>query len=92
MARKNSQFQRGTAVYTCNTCERKTRETGYSESFCGLCVDCYALAGIDNSITDGASPSDYALEVSFHMGSLKRHEVTMPTCWLDLAAKCEVNL
>lgn len=44
-------FQRGSAVYKCNSCGRSTRNTG-DEGNSRLCYECYELAGIDNEISD----------------------------------------
>jgi hypothetical protein len=49
----NSTFQRGSAVFTCNVCERKTRYTGVQSFGNQICPPCYELAGIENEISDG---------------------------------------
>jgi hypothetical protein len=49
-----NRFQRGSGVYTCDVCERKTRNTGQSYSS-KLCGECWELAGIENEISDGHS-------------------------------------
>jgi hypothetical protein len=48
----NNRFKRGSAVYTCAICGKRTRETGSSESFVELCVYCYHVGGIQNSYAD----------------------------------------
>lgn len=45
-------FRRGETTYTCATCKKLTRNTGGDERGCGLCLDCYDLAGINNGLTD----------------------------------------
>ena len=53
---RNSRFQRGSAVYTCDSCGKRTRETGNSESYCGMCAKCYDDGGIENGHTDNGHP------------------------------------
>lgn len=53
----NRRFQtsrgRRTPTYTCGSCGRVTRETGYDESSVELCRKCNAEALTENSISDG---------------------------------------
>jgi hypothetical protein len=46
-------FRKGSAVYKCNVCGRGTRDTGVQSLGNKLCPQCYELAGIENSISDG---------------------------------------
>jgi len=48
---RNSRFQRGTGVYSCHVCGRKTRSTG-DNGQSELCPQCYELAGYENSLSD----------------------------------------
>lgn len=50
---KNSRFQRGSGVFTCVCCTRKTRATGGDNHDLQLCEECYEMAGIENAILDG---------------------------------------
>lgn len=51
--RNGSRFQRGSGCYACSCCGKMTRSTGRGDNeHCGLCVDCYDLAGIENGISD----------------------------------------
>jgi len=50
---RNARFEKGSGVYTCDFCGKKTRETGCGESSVHLCVYCYELGGIENSRDDG---------------------------------------
>lgn len=46
-------FQRGgPGVFTCATCGRRTRETTQAIGS-HLCGDCFDLAGLENSLSDG---------------------------------------
>ncbi len=56
MANDNRRFQRGTAVYLCGICRKKTRETGECESGCGLCRSCYEAEGLRNEHNDSGHP------------------------------------
>jgi hypothetical protein len=51
---KVSKFQGGLkgAVYTCEGCGKKTRETGDGESSVNLCAKCYEEAGLENEHSD----------------------------------------
>lgn len=49
----NSKFQRGSGVYACVSCTRKTRATGGDNHDLQMCEECYEMAGIENAITDG---------------------------------------
>ena len=49
---KNNRFLRGSGVYTCRSCGKKTRETGESESFVELCAKCNYEAGLENEHND----------------------------------------
>ena len=42
----------GSGVYVCRTCGKRTRETGDYESEVGLCADCNALSGNENTLND----------------------------------------
>jgi hypothetical protein len=46
-------FQKGSGVYTCRICKKKTRETGEGESNTDLCYRCYTIAGIENEHLNG---------------------------------------
>jgi hypothetical protein len=49
---RNSRFQKGSGVYTCRDCGKKTRETGNCESGVDLCAACYEDAGLENDHYD----------------------------------------
>lgn len=50
-------FKQGRGVYTCATCQRRTRETTVQGS--DDCALCYDLAGLQNMVWDGNfEPSD----------------------------------
>ena len=52
-----SRFRRGETTYTCESCKKKTRNTGGDERQRNLCLDCFDLAGIDNHLTDNGPES-----------------------------------
>ena len=58
---KHDRFARGSGCYTCQTCGRRTRETGDGANV-KLCEPCYDLAGWQNSISDNGPDPQY-LEV-----------------------------
>lgn len=47
-----SKFRRGSLVFACNVCGRKTRETGVQSVGNKICPQCYELAGLENEISD----------------------------------------
>lgn len=49
----HSHFRRGSAVYTCVSCTRRTRHTGVQSLGSELCPECHELAGIYNAYQDG---------------------------------------
>ena len=51
MSDRNSKFQRGSGVYTCECCKKSTRETGQGESAYQLCIYCYEVSGNQNSLS-----------------------------------------
>ena len=51
-ARHTSSFQRGSGCYNCNSCGKRTRETGLGESQVELCRDCLESSELENSISD----------------------------------------
>lgn len=46
-------FARGSGVYTCRVCHRRTRDT-QGEAGCELCRNCYNLGGLENQVNDSA--------------------------------------
>jgi tRNA G26 N,N-dimethylase Trm1 len=66
MKRDNRRFVGGhyKPVYTCNTCGRRTRETGHGEADCEMCAYCFLVAGLQNSCWDGdLTQEEFAAEV-----------------------------
>ena len=47
-----SKFQRGQSTYTCQACEKLTRDTGYGEAGCSICKKCYVQGGLENEHSD----------------------------------------
>lgn len=54
-----NRFVRGVGTYICSSCNRRTRPHGGDTSaiYVRLCEECYELAGIENSISDGQALS-----------------------------------
>jgi hypothetical protein len=51
----NSRFQRGSGVFICQSCNRRTRDTDEAACDTGYCAHCYALASHQNSVFDGCA-------------------------------------
>lgn len=50
---KHDKFKRGSGCFPCGVCNRSTRDTGDNGDV-GLCPECYEVAGLENTIADGA--------------------------------------
>jgi len=46
-------FYRGSSVFKCKVCGRGTRDTGVQSAGNKICPQCFELAGLENSISDG---------------------------------------
>lgn len=57
-----NRFSRGSGVYSCGCCGKRTRDTGLGEVDAQLCADCWDRAGLENehSDTDGKHYTDRA--------------------------------
>lgn len=51
--KKNDRFKKGSGVYTCSSCGKRTRDVNREEGQAGLCARCYEKAGDENSVSDG---------------------------------------
>ena len=58
----NRRFQRGSGVYTCHMCGKRTRETGDSESGVDLCNRCLWLCYWENHHNDNCDDSSIPKE------------------------------
>jgi len=47
-----SRKNRASSTYTCEACDKRTRETGYGESDLRLCKRCYVESGMENEHSD----------------------------------------
>jgi len=61
----NSRFQKGSGVYKCNWCGKRTRETGEGESLVGICRHCWDEVGWENYIADGEDLSEVPEEFKY---------------------------
>ncbi len=63
--RNASKFGRGTGVYSCTACTRKTRQTGGDNDSLKMCEECYEIAGLENTIADHGDPEErHASEIA----------------------------
>lgn len=53
-------FTKGTGVYNCEECGKRTRDTGIGEAGVGLCATCYRAAEQANADSDDG-PSSAAM-------------------------------
>lgn len=57
---RSTTFTKGSAVYTCQSCERRTRDDGNGDSVHSkLCTQCYTIGGLENMVQDGQQLTDY---------------------------------
>jgi len=69
----SSKFQRGSGVYTCQSCGKKTRETGLFESDYGICAYCYEVGGLENAYADGhITKEEYERDLAEYKKRYKR--------------------
>ncbi|MFD0669742.1 hypothetical protein ACT80S_18630 [Ramlibacter sp. MAHUQ-53] len=50
--RTANRFALGSGVFTCRSCDRKTRDTGGDNTDIRLCDECYELSSQENSLSD----------------------------------------
>lgn len=60
LVKDNSKFQRGTGVYTCTVCGRRTRETDQDAASLKQCAQCYEIGGLENLVADSSDPEEIA--------------------------------
>jgi hypothetical protein len=46
-------FAKGSGVYTCIVCGKKTRDTGLGEAQGDMCAYCFEECGLENLLQDG---------------------------------------
>ena len=83
MSLKMKRFQKGSAVYTCKDCGKKTRETGYGESDLRMCAACFVVSSAENTHSDQG-----------HGGGLKDCKICAEGNGMELAewtTYCEAN-
>jgi len=72
--KSNSHFARGSGLFTCRVCKRSTRATGNNDNeHVTLCVQCYELAGIENSFLDGCGEERDIAEARRLLKSCQEH-------------------
>lgn len=81
----------GGSVYTCRCCNRSTRPTGGDNDGVKLCVECYDLAGEENSVSDTGSFYGTPAEVLSNIASIV-DKGGDSSCWDELKAKAEALL
>ena len=77
---KSSTFQRGTGVYICHLCQKRTRETTSESAGVDLCEDCYEVAGYENQHSD-----------SDHAGILQDCAICLDEMGERYAAHCKAH-
>lgn len=84
-----NRFARGSGLYTCRVCGRKTRSTGRGDNeMIELCAECYDLGGEENSLSDygGLSSSPDAVLALIASVAAKGGDTSN---WDDLKAAAE---
>jgi hypothetical protein len=51
--RTTDRFAKGSGVYTCRLCTRKTRQTDPDATAAKCCTQCWEISGIENEVEDG---------------------------------------
>lgn len=65
----NSHFKKGSGVYECRCCGRRTRDS-HGEGDITLCAQCYELAGLENMMNDGYDADDYTNDARVYFAEL----------------------
>lgn len=60
----SNKFSPGTGCFSCESCGRRTRDTGVQSIGSKICPDCYEVAGIDNAVTDGDMTNEEGLKAA----------------------------
>ena len=61
MARTTNRITKGTGIFSCSCCGRKTRDVGNGDNeLVGMCEECYNLAGMENEHSDSGSTNTEA--------------------------------
>lgn len=60
--KRTTTFTKGSGVYKCNCCGRKTRDDGGDSVLVRLCGQCWELGGIENQISDEGSTPELEAE------------------------------
>lgn len=87
--RNASQFARGSAVYRCRCCNRKTRQTGRGDNdMVELCAECYDLAGEENSLSDTGEFYDSPQNILSMIADVEAKGGDA-SCWDEIKAKAQ---
>ena len=57
-ARSYSRFQKGTGLYSCRLCGKRTRDVGDDSAGVQLCAACYAQCGAENAAADSETKGE----------------------------------
>lgn len=81
----------GGATYTCRCCKRATRPTGTGDNDgVQLCVECYDLAGEENSLSDTGDFYDTPAQVLNNISSVVAKGGDA-SCWAELKKTAEAK-
>jgi hypothetical protein len=71
---RQAHFRHGLSTFPCAICQRLTRESGQAIG-CGLCFECYELAGIDNTVNDNGPHllPEYQSEITALVAKAVKH-------------------
>lgn len=84
---RTTTFTKGSGVYECRVCHRRTRDDGHGDSVnVRLCTQCYALAGIENMISDGEAKAQDGQEALALIADLESKGVR-GSVWHELRTK-----
>ena len=79
-------------VYTCRTCQRRTRPTGTGDNDgVGLCAECYELAGEENHLSDTGTTYSTAHNVRATIDAVKARGGDV-SHWAELSKHCDAAI
>ena len=65
MFKRSTTFTRGSGVYQCRNCQRRTRDDGNGDSVhVRLCTQCFDLGGLENHVADHGETPEVLEEIA----------------------------
>lgn len=87
---RTTTFTKGSGLYKCRCCGRKTRDDGNGDSVhVQLCTECFDLGGIENGLSDTGKISQHDIETARASAAVIADRGGEPGVWDDLLRKID---